>query len=115
VKTFLKKGHCHFQKLNSPFPKNYYLSFFLSSKEKRIGVFISCSISVDGEIAWIPRRRYLHPSSVLLPCKHHVSWLGLLRSRPDPVHRSTIEQDKTSTSGKRLIRFGLTHSFKPTI
>jgi len=71
--------------------------------------------SVDGEVAWFCHESYLHPFSALLPCKHHASWWGLLRSRPDPVHKSTIEQDKTSTSGRRPPWLCLTRSFQPTM
>jgi len=52
--------------------------------------------------------------SALRPCKHLASCLGLLRSRPDPFRRSKIEQDKTSTSDKRLPSPYLTRSFKLT-
>ena len=55
------------------------------------------------------------PSSVLQPCKHLVSCLGLLRSRPDPFRRSKIEQDRTSTSSRRLTSFRITYSLKSTI
>jgi len=69
----------------------------------------------SGEIARFRIMSYPLLFSALQPCKHRISYLGLLRSRPDPFHKSTIEQDKTSTSGKGLTIFCLTHSFKPTI
>ena len=74
--------------------------------------FIFRILSVDGESARNPYNSTLLPSSALQPCKHLVSCVGLLRSRPDPVDRSKIEQDKASTSGKRPLCFSLTRSFK---
>lgn len=75
-------------------------------------MFSKIIISVDGEFAWVQSLSYLLPFSALFPCKHHASCLGLLRSRPDPFRKSTIEQDKTSTSGKRLGDLILTCSFQ---
>jgi len=68
--------------------------------------------SVDGESAQHGHFSTLLPSSALQPCKHLVSCVGLLRSRPDPINRSKIEQDKASTSSKRPKCFCLTRSFK---
>src|SRR3989344_8429983 len=69
-------------------------------------------ISVEGRFAQFQVFSYLFLSSVLQPCKHHTFCLGLLRSRPDPVHRGTVEQDRTSQSRKRLLTFCLTRPFK---
>jgi len=55
-------------------------------------------INADGEIARFQNASTLLLFSVLQPYKHRNSYLGLLRSRPDPFHKSAIEQDKTSTS-----------------
>jgi len=73
------------------------------------------NFSVDGESARNTHDGTLLPSSALQPCKHLVSCVGLLRSRPDPFNRSKIEQDKASTSGKRPACFCLTRSFKPAM
>jgi len=76
---------------------------------------IEISISADGEIARFWKNSDLLSSSVLQPCKHHTSYLGLLRSRSDPVHKSTVKQDKTSTFEKRVLVLCFTHSFKSAI
>ena len=53
-------------------------------------------------------KSYLKTSSVLQPSKHLNSCLGLLRSRSDPVRKSKINKDKTSTFELRLLKSYIT-------
>ena len=57
--------------------------------------------NVGGEFAQFRVESDLLNASALQPCKHHTSYLGLLRSRPDPIRRGMVEQDKTSTAKQK--------------